>query len=103
MNNDVFINISNEEKNIALLKNYKNKLLELKDKVTKTYQELSESNLSGKTFDASLLANQRMLADIDARIKDLDILIIDLENVCNTYKTWSDDNKKAVSGGNNNA
>ncbi len=97
--NTINVKIFNIEKELQLLKDQKEKLVDLASRIKKTRDELIESQLSGKTYDASIKNNNLLVNKIDARVQTINVLISKLEESCQIYNNCYSTINKSVSGG----
>ena len=83
----VNFNITEEKKNLALLKIEKTKLEALLGKIKTSHQELITANLSGKIYEQCLLNCDFFEKAINDRLIHTTNLITLLESICTKYET----------------
>ena len=93
------VKIINQEKELQLLKEQKEKLVDLSMRIQKTHDELVNSNLSGKTYNASIKNNEIFVNTIKKRIETLTVLITKLEDACNIYNNYVTTMNQSITGG----
>lgn len=86
MENNIFVNIPVEKKEVELLKAEKLKLDELYNKVVRSKDELVNAKLSGKTNDACIKNNELFIKVLKQRVDSLDSLISKLDHACKAYE-----------------
>ena len=79
------VELANIENELKLLKEQKDKLTNLLEKIKKTRDEYVSSNLSGKTYESSLRNNNLFIKRMENRIIEFTTLITKLEEACNIY------------------
>lgn len=84
-NNKIYVELTNMEKELKILKEQKDKLVNLLERIRKSRDEYVGSNLSGKTYESSIKNNDLFIKSIENRINDCTVLITKLEDACNIY------------------
>lgn len=95
------IKISNLENEIKQLKEQKNKINELINKITINNNNFENSNLSGKTFIKAIEANKLLLDNLKERENEMNSLISKLEASQIIYNDCALSIKNSVYGGSN--
>lgn len=95
------IKISNLENEIKQLKEQKNKIDELINKITINNNNFEKSNLSGKTFTKAIEANKLLLDNLKKRENEMNSLISKLEASQTIYNDCALSIAKSIYGGSN--
>ena len=99
MNQDIIkIQLQNAENELKIMKEQKEKLNGLLDKIKKSREEFVDSNLSGKTYESSIRNNDLFIKNIENRINEFTTLINKLEETCNIYNNYVLSTHQSVAG-----
>lgn len=93
----IIFNNSVVKDKITALKIEKDKLENLSTKIKQSNDELINSNLSGETYNQSLLINENFANEIDKQITELQTLINRLQSAYDTYTEYSETVRESVS------
>lgn len=81
----IYVGLPNMRNELKILKEQKDKLTNLLERIRKSRDEYVSSNLSGKTYESSVRNNDLFVKNIENRINECTILINKLEDACNLY------------------
>lgn len=84
-NNKIYVDLANIENELKILKEQKDKLVNLLERIGKSRDEYVGSNLSGKTYESSVRNNDLFIKSMENRINDCTVLIAKLEDACHIY------------------
>ena len=85
---EIYVDINNLKNSLELMQKEKNNLVDLISRVKISYENFKNANLSGKTYDESLLNCEYFVNQMNARCQEIENMIVKLRGIYIKYQEF---------------